>query len=568
MASAESLPEAKQQEPDSRVTAVTVFRDRARVTREASVVLAPGDERVILRGLPMVLDPESARVSGRGAAGIAIRSLELRRDEAPVQPAADAAAIQAEIEALDQERSLEQERLKSLDILRDLLAQFRTALAAGAIDRSQPNPPSAPAAPPRLDLNSWRSGYDLLSDKLDAIAGEKLRLTRSVERSGEEIELRHARLLPTESQRGRATWTADILLSAPQGGTATLALTYLSPEAAWSPVYDVRLLPAVSRLGLAAFAQIVQRTGEDWRNVDVTLSSTQPLAALDLPSMASLYLRSSGGRAQGGFVRVSSEFIDALPILGRNSDDILTMVDGVSGADGDGNPNTRPAVGSQIDIAAISAEPETRAAGIVYHLPGRLDLPSDGQAHRHLILERSLEAKIEYQAAPAIARSVYVVARAGLPADLSLLPGPVQHFVDDDLVGRSTLPAAPGGSSLQLGFGPEERLVMERREEEKRASRAGDDLETRRRLATTLRNQLERPVTVQVTERLPLSADDRVKVALDSRDTTDGASEDAKDRGVLRWTLRLPPSESREVVLAYSVRSPRGLPLELASARR
>jgi hypothetical protein len=565
--------ETKPQEPDSRVTSVTVFRDRARVTREATVVLSPGEERVIFRGLPMVLDPDSARVSGRGAAGIAIRSLEMRRDETPVQPAADAAAIQAEIDALERDRSLEQERLKSLDFLRDLLAQFRTALAAGAIDRTAPNPPAnaTAAAPARLDLDSWKGGYDLLSDKLDAIAQEKLRLARSVDTSGEQIERLHARLLPSESQRQKATWSADILLSAPQGGTATLALTYLSPEAAWSPVYDARLLPAASRLSLAAFAQIVQTTGEDWRNVEVTLSSTQPLAALDLPKMASLYLRQA--RPVGGFVGgvvggvPSSEFVDALPILGRNYED-LTLAPGVTDVDGDGNPNSRAAVGKQLNIAAIGAVSETRAAGIVYRLPGRLDLPSDGQAHRHLVLERSLEATVEYQAAPAIVKSVYIVARASLPADLTLLPGPMQHFVEDDLVGRSTLPAAPGGSSLQLGFGPEERLVMERREEEKQAVRSGDDLETRRRYATTFRNQLERPVTVQVTERLPISADDHVRVALDARDTTDGANEDPKDRGVLRWSMALPPSESRELVLSYSVRAPRGLPLEMASARR
>src|SRR5262245_32794756 len=37
--------------------------------------------------------------------------------------------------------------------------------------------------------------------------------------------------------------------------------------------------------------------------------------------------------------RVSSEFIDALPLLGRNFQDILTLAPGVTDVDGDGNPN-------------------------------------------------------------------------------------------------------------------------------------------------------------------------------------------------------------------------------------
>jgi len=37
--------------------------------------------------------------------------------------------------------------------------------------------------------------------------------------------------------------------------------------------------------------------------------------------------------------RISSEFIDALPILGRNYQDVLTLAPGVTDVDGDGNPN-------------------------------------------------------------------------------------------------------------------------------------------------------------------------------------------------------------------------------------
>lgn len=37
--------------------------------------------------------------------------------------------------------------------------------------------------------------------------------------------------------------------------------------------------------------------------------------------------------------RFSSEFLDAMPILGRNYQDVLTLAPGVSDVDGDGNPN-------------------------------------------------------------------------------------------------------------------------------------------------------------------------------------------------------------------------------------
>jgi hypothetical protein len=51
--------------------------------------------------------------------------------------------------------------------------------------------------------------------------------------------------------------------------------------------------------------------------------------------------------------RLSSEFIDALPILGRNYQDLLTLAPGVTDIDGDGNPNIHGArdtdVGTYVD---------------------------------------------------------------------------------------------------------------------------------------------------------------------------------------------------------------------------
>ena len=557
----------------SRVTSVTVFRNRARVTRTVSIELPAGEHKVVFRGLPSVFDPDTARVGGRGRSGITIRSLELRPEPIEAKPSPEAERTWKEIEMLEHDRALLQERLVSIDFLCDLLTQFRGTLATGSsgaapTGSATSSPTAVPVGQNRVDLTLWAEGYRFLSEKLDAIAAEKRQGVETIATMGHDIDLRRATLLPPPPARRGPTFTAEVIVTAEQAGSATIALTYLSADASWSPIYDARLLPAEGRLSLAAFGQIRQETGEDWSGVDITLSSTRPLAALDLPRLTSLYIRGPQ-RASGGFVRIapSSEMIDGLSILGRNYQDVLTLAPGVTDTDGDSNPNIHGARDVEVIASLASAEPETRPAGVVYRLPGRLDIPSDGQPHRHLIVERDLPATIEYRSAPALDHSVYVVARATLPADLTLLPGPVQHFMEKELVGRSNLPAAPPSSPLELGFGPEERIVVERREEEKRAPRGGGDIDLRLRFATTFRNQTGRAVTVLLTERLPISEDAAIRVALDERDTTEGRSQDDKTRGVFRWTLAIPPAQSRDLVFAYSVRSPRGQALEIASAR-
>lgn len=98
------------------------------------------------------------------------------------------------------------------------------------------------------------------------------------------------------------------------------------------------------------------------------------------------------------------------------------------------------------------------------------------------------------------------------------------------------------------------------------ADRSARDLPEQR--ATTLTNRLDRAVSVEVAERLPVSADDRIRVSLDRDDSTSGYREDEKERGVLRSSVTLAPGAARDVVLRYRVRAPQDLALETAVASR
>src|SRR4051812_33202049 len=52
---------------DSKITNVTVFLNRAQVTREAKTRLEAGKSRIIIKGLTSQLDPETIQVEGKGA---------------------------------------------------------------------------------------------------------------------------------------------------------------------------------------------------------------------------------------------------------------------------------------------------------------------------------------------------------------------------------------------------------------------------------------------------------------------------------------------------------------------
>jgi len=63
-----TLPAVAQtsQPVNSRITDVTVFLNRAQVTRQVKTQVAPGKTELIVGGLTSMLDPQSIQVSGRG----------------------------------------------------------------------------------------------------------------------------------------------------------------------------------------------------------------------------------------------------------------------------------------------------------------------------------------------------------------------------------------------------------------------------------------------------------------------------------------------------------------------
>ncbi len=83
----------------------------------------------------------------------------------------------------------------------------------------------------------------------------------------------------------RETRTAKLYVKSETATELTLKLTYQIRGARWAPVYDADLNTSTGKIELKTLAQISQRTGEDWKGVDVTLSTLRPSAGTQLPHL-------------------------------------------------------------------------------------------------------------------------------------------------------------------------------------------------------------------------------------------------------------------------------------------
>jgi hypothetical protein len=543
----------------SRVTAVTVHLQQAVVTREAVLDLAPGERRVTIKPLPAALQADSVRVRGLGTPGLVIRGVEVRSVHEEAAMDEKSRATEAQIKELTHRQALITERRGTIGVLRE----FVTGLKSTAAETT-----SRDLLARGFATADWDHAFGFVSGHLDQLAEEDERLLREYADLSRATQEAQAGLSQTASRRATDRYAVEISVRAEKSGTARLAITYLVTGASWTPLYDARLDPARGKVTLDALGQITQTTGEDWSDVSVTLTTSRPLSGIDLPRLASVRLiDASRRRSQGGLVQVadgssiSAEFINSLPILGRNYQDVLALAPGVTDVDGDGNPNIHGARDTDVVAPATVASMKVLRSEVMmaFAIPGRLDIPSDGQPHQHLIASRDVDAKVEYQCVPALSLDVFAVARLTLPDELSLLEGRMAHFVDGDLVGHSDVAPKSGGEELTLSFGPEPRLRAERRDTLLKTGRKGRDEERDRTVVTTLRNFLGRPVVVHVSDRVPVSGDDRIDITIAHDETTTALPGNPAEPGILNWDLDVPPSGKADVTLRYRIRAPAGM---------
>ena len=70
-----------------RITAVTVYPDRAKISCSVDVNVRTGAHQIIIDDLPLVLDSDSVRVGGVGSAQVRLLSVDVRRHHYEESPA-------------------------------------------------------------------------------------------------------------------------------------------------------------------------------------------------------------------------------------------------------------------------------------------------------------------------------------------------------------------------------------------------------------------------------------------------------------------------------------------------
>ncbi len=521
---------------DGQIREVTVYRDRAEVIREARVSVPGGPSTVEFAGIPAGVEMDSLRISAEGVPAV-LGAVEIvgkveRADETPEYIAArdEVRRLEREIAGQAAEQTVDDER-----------HQFLKSLQATTADSESKNLGSG-----RSDPQAISAFYDLLGEKLGSLATARIDRNETHRRLREELVLAKAKLNTARPAGDIRSRVAAVELEAERSGSLTLRLAYVVPRAVWYPSYRATLDAGTGDVNWVAEGVVRQNTGEDWTGVKMSLSTASPARGVEPPFLTPRILRPAE--------RIERAASRARPESAETEGDafyqnVLTLAPGVDEA---------PAERAVVSQAALIKS----AYNVAFNVPGASDVPADGRDHRVVLRNETLRGNLVHRTVPGMSSRAYLTSVTTSPADYPLLAGTVRVFAEGAYLGRFRLKETGPGLELTVPFGVDNRLEVIRvklPKSEGKQGLTGRQREIEYAYRTQLHNLQDRPVTLVMEDRIPVSEDERIVVELDEKQTSPGFEDSPRRPGVKLLTLELKPGEKREIHFAYSVRHPREL---------
>ena len=509
---------------DSKIDSVTVFPDAAVVTRIADIDLPDGDSTLRFSGLPMGLDPSTLRVEATGETRVEIAGVE--SSVAADDSKAGDDTLGAKLAALTGERDSVSVEISALQGERTMIAHF-----------AQTGPEKMGADGKPLAAADWEGAWRAIHDGLAKVDSALL----PAQAQGAKLDAQIKVLNGERAQEAQvAKRVASVALLARGAGHATFKLSYRIAGIGWRPAYDASLDTTTNRgdVMLTRRALITQRSGEDWRDVALTVSTARVAGATDAATLDTLHI----------------DFW--APVL----DQMQSRAAAPTAAAEAAKPAPAPeALKKQVAAVETTAMARSSAYAADFLAPGRVTILSDGSLRSIALAKSDAKAILTMKAAPAIDPAVYLQAKFVNEGSAPILPGAVSILRDGAFIGSGALGFTAPGDMVAIGFGADDRIKVERlpvnRKENEPTWFNQSKIETRE-IKTTIKNLHTFPVSVQVVEQMPVSQNTAIVVDMAPVTTPPTDKQVGGKPGILGWSVDLAPGDSKDVHFGYRLKWP------------
>eukprot|EP00037_Helgoeca_nana_P022149 m.225530 g.225530 ORF g.225530 m.225530 type:complete len:646 (-) comp25904_c0_seq1:89-2026(-) len=519
---------------DTTVTDVTVYVDRAEVTRVVEVTPKHvGPHAIKIKGLTDFADTNSIRVQGEG---VAATILEVSFAKTYGMDEGNKSEHSEKVKDL-----MEKAKVARAEVARLRAAAMRVEqqdkFLAGFVDTAlNGNAGDGKAPPPQLteNLGKVQEIFEFFSTKATSIDAAKRDL--QTEREEAEVASRSAdqelskyRSIHASNKPSNDITVQLTTLSDANDRPLLLKVSYMVRGASWLPSYDLRASVEPASIQLTYFGMVKQSTGEDWINAKVSLSTASPASAGTPPAPPTKVvqwkhesygtLRGGGGTAPMARSKkmmrreMPQQAMMAMPMASNSMDRRLSM-------DAD-ELEMDDAVAVTTATAGVTSSGTGTSTFEIEH-PSTIE--ADSKEHKVTITVMELEPNFEYFCTPALNNKAYLQARVANTSAFPFLESERGNiFLDGSFVSSTHIKAANPGENFSIFLGVDSSIKVEHRQIKQSSSEghkgstfksATESTETHEYVTLVTNTKPKETIKITIVQILPRASDDKIDVEL------------------------------------------------------
>ncbi|XP_019623479.1 PREDICTED: protein F37C4.5-like isoform X1 [Branchiostoma belcheri] len=411
-----------------------------------------------------------------------------------------------------------------------------------------------------------------------------------------------------------------VVLDTKEEARVELIVSYVVSKARWAPKYDMRVFtkdsamkpprPGSSHarrvttnrwlnksvaLQIQYFGVIRQNTGENWQDATISLSTSLPSVGGTAPSLGTQVLSFKN--------RWTRRWMPDSPSVGipqSITDSPLKMKKAARRGLGSFRRKDKPQIYSPdrssliiddegtIDMVEDSElfttggdSTEQGKDGLLsttYDIPRKANIPSDNQPHKVQIAMIDFNPTFEHETAPKRSPHAFLRATVKNDSEYALLAGPVNVYLDNNFIAKfkSDLRTVAPSEEFTCSLGADPAVKVIYKPLHKYREQSGVISKTTQmtyRQVIEIKNLRPDPIKITVSDQLPLSTEEKIKVNLQEPSIKHPEKND-KNKPIrlnahnnVEWTLNIEGGKTHEVTLKYSIEHPPGEEVEIKNEK-
>jgi uncharacterized protein (TIGR02231 family) len=525
----------------AKIQKVTVYLQGAHLYYNETVNLVAGNNELIFENISPLIQAQTLQANCKGAVLMEVMHQVQYREKKVKVKQYDKELAQI-LDSLEENGFI----IKDLDNRFSVLAQEKKMLLNNRLIRGDS---------PKDSLPLLKQSMEFTHQKLNDILAQELALDRTktkVNKEKDRLNNRYQQLLllqegslDPDGIQAAPIQQVVVTVFAEQATQAQVSFNYFLGEAGWAPNYDLLANASTNQIQVKYFAHVNQQSGLNWKQANLTLSTSSPLERNIKPVLATWYL---------GFIQYrktmqmatstnSAMTLQAKPQRLRTKE---SQTDDVGSED---MLNETKALSDYIEITENLIRTE-------YEIKLKYEIDSDGKPHKVLIKEQNIPMNLAFAAVPKISQDAFLLGKITGWEDLNLLPGAARIYFDGGYVGETYLNNQSSNDTLDINLGRDKSLVITRKkvkDKTKVKNLENERVETRS-IEITVRNTKSMAVDISLEDQIPVvQGTNEIKVTLLEGN---GANLDEVS-GLLTWNFKLGSKDTKKITFTYEVRYPK-----------